>query len=213
MAVEKKTPQTLLINGLPTDSGSLKAQQLTGLEFIGEASTPPLYANFICMGSEWLVDKNRLYYSPPFTPLNLSGGEHYEDDSIRPITFKHLINAVSVSPNGLTCKWALYVSTVEAVYELRFSGDKLQVQRLINAPALGSIGVGFLTRGMGEEIPSGTQIVVIPTAKGIFIATEGGMTQLNPSHPNVLEDFDYVHIALKAGAYGQYLVFLDALKK
>lgn len=213
VAVSKKTPLPLLINGLPTDSGSLKTQALTGLEFIGEAHPPPLSIQFTSLGREWRAEGNRLYYSPPFTSLRIDGGEHYEDDSIRPITFKQLITAVSVSPSSVVCKWAVYISTTEAVYVIRFQGTKPVIQKVVSAPALGSIGVGVLARPASDELPSGTQIVVIPTHKGIFLATETGLLPLTESHPNALEHFDYVHIALVSNDYGQYLVFLDALKK
>lgn len=213
VVVSRKTPLPLLINGLPTDSGSLKAQDLTGLQFVGEAHAPPLSLLFVCLGRQWKVEGNRLYYSPPFTSLNLEGGEHYEDDSTKAITFNHLINAVSISPTGLVCKWALYVSTTEAVYEIKFQGTKPLIQRIISSPALGSIGVGVLERPMSDSLPSGTQIVIIPTHKGIFIATDGGTLPLTERHPNVLSNFDYVHIAFSINDYGQYLVFLDALKK
>jgi len=209
----EETPfSPLLINAFPTDVLSLKQQPVSDLTFIGEAHVPPFRDfTFRGLGREWLVDGNLLYYSKLFGSI-ASGGYHFEDESLRPIIFDSMVKALSINPDGETPRWALYISTVKNVYLLTFSSDAPVVKKIISSPACGGIGVTVLEKPMGE-IPAGTQVVVIPTHRGIYIASENNIRELTPQHSNILQEFDYVHVATKVDKYGQYFLFLCAPKK
>lgn len=197
-----------LINGFITDDFTIKNQSISDIVFIGKAKVPPLHFTFRALAREWEVKDNILIYSKPFGKL-IKGDLHFQDESLKPIIFDSLINAVSISPSGETPRWGLYISTYQGVYELRFSGSKPVISRVIDASACGSIGVFTLEKST-EDLVAGTQVCVIPTKVGIYLATSSGIKILTPQESDVLKDIDYVHIALKNDTYGQYLLFLTA---
>jgi len=197
-----------LLNGFITDTLSIKNQPVSDIYFIGEAKSPPLNFTFRCLAREWEVKDNILIYSKPFGKL-VKGEMHYEDEALKPIIFDSTINAISISPEGETPRWALYVSTFKGIYEIRFSEDKPVIRRLLSTSACGCIGVTTLERNM-DNIPAGTQVCIIPTKVGVYLYTESGGEALTPHKPDILKDIPCVHLAMKVDDYGQYLLLLTA---
>jgi len=201
----------LVVNSFPTDQLSLKQQLVSNLQFIGESRPIPIRnLRFRCLGMEWMVYDNLLYYSKPFSSLAF-GDYHYNDETLKPLIFNSMITHASVSPSGETPRWGLYISTKSAVYFVSFESTKPAIKRLLFAGALG-IGVVTLEKPI-KEIPSGTQVVVVPTKQGIYLFTESGSMNLTSHHPRLLNAVDKVHIATKVDEYGQYFLFLFAPKK
>lgn len=198
----------LLINGFVGDTLSIKNQSVSNIYFIGEAKTPPLHFTFRCLAREWEVNGNTLIYSKPFGRL-IKGEMHYEDETLKSIIFNSTINAISISPEGETPRWALYVSTYKNIYEIRFSEDKPVLRRLFSTSACGCIGVTTLERNL-DNIPAGTQLCIIPTKVGVYVYTEEGGKALTSHKPDILKDIPYVHLAMKVDDYGQYLLLLTA---